>query len=97
MKLSRGSLFENFRDAGCIRAVHQPIIAAANAQKRPAKVPADAFPLASSGYADRFFWYQCALDASKTEIVCQSWYQNGDSHGKDWFCARTMAGSRWGR
>jgi hypothetical protein len=91
-KLSRGSLFENFREAGCIRAVHEPIIAAANAQKRPAKVPADAFPLASSGYMDRFFWVQCALDGDKTEIVCQSWYPNGDAHGKDWFCARTLAG-----
>lgn len=92
IKLSRGALFENFREAGCIRAVHKPIIAAANAQKKPTKVPADAFPLASSGYTDRFFWYQCALDSAKTEIVCQSWYPNGDSLGKDWFCARTISG-----
>ena len=92
LKLSRGSLYENFREACCIRAVHEPVVAEANAQKRPPKVPADAFPLASSGYIDRFFWYQCALDADKTEIACQSWYPNGDSHGKDWFCARTMAG-----
>lgn len=92
LKLSRGSHYENFKDSGCIRAVHQPIIAAANAQKRPSKLPTDAFPLASSGYSDLFLWYQCALDAEKTEIVCQSWYSNGDSHGKDFFCARTLAG-----
>ncbi|MFZ1084930.1 MAG: hypothetical protein WAN35_08195 [Terracidiphilus sp.] len=92
IKLRRGSSYENFKDPGCIRAVHQPIIAAANAQKRPVMLPADAFPLASSGYIYRFLWYQCALDADKTEITCQSWYPNGDAHGKDFFCARTMAG-----
>ena len=96
VKLSRGSQYQNFKDAGCIRAVHEPIVAAANAQKRPPKLPADAFPLASSNYTDRYFWYQCALDADKTEIVCQTWYPNGDPHGKDFFCARTLAGDAVG-
>jgi hypothetical protein len=91
LRLIRGSRYKDFKDSGCIRAVHEPIVAAANAEKRPAQVPAGAFPLASSGYDDHFLWYECALDADKTEIACQTWYANGDAHGRDFFCARTIA------
>ncbi len=92
MKLRRGSEFENFNDSGCASAVHGPILDAAYAQKRPAKVPADAFPLAGSGKDDPFLWYRCNLDSDKTTISCQRWYKNGDVYGKDWYCAQTMAG-----
>jgi hypothetical protein len=92
MKLQRGSQFENFKDGGCVSAVHGPILAAAYAQKRPVKVPADAFPLAGSGKDDLFLWYRCNLDSDKTTISCQRWYKNGDAYGKDWYCAQTMAG-----
>ena len=92
MKLQRGSQFENFKDGGCVSAVHGPILAAAYAQKRPVKVPADAFPMAGSGKDDLFLWYRCNLDSDKTTISCQRWYKNGDAYGKDWYCAQTMAG-----
>jgi hypothetical protein len=92
MKLSRGSQFENFKDAGCIREVRRPILAEANAHRRPAKVPATAFALAGSGKGDAYLWYQCDLDAGKTNIACRSWYRNGDPLGGDWYCARTAAG-----
>lgn len=92
MKLQRGSQFENFKDGGCVSAVHGPILAAAYAQKRPARVPADAFPMAGSGKDDPFLWYRCNLDSDKTTISCQRWYKNGDAYGKDWYCAQTMAG-----
>ena len=100
MKLRRGSEFENFNDSGCASAVHGPILDAAYAQKRPAKVPADAFPLAGSGKDDPFLRYRCNLDSDKTTISCQRWYKNGDVYGKDWYCAQTMAGepgARWRR
>ena len=92
IKLSRGSLYENFKSPGCIRAVHQAYPYGGQRREAPRQVPADVFPLASSNYIDRFYWYQCALDGDQTEIVCQSWYPNGDLHGKDFFCARTLAG-----
>ena len=92
MKLSRGSQFENFQDAGCIREVRKPLLAAANAHRRPAKVPGTAFALAGTGKGDRYLWYQCDLDSDKAEIACRSWYRNGDLLGRDWYCARTAAG-----
>jgi hypothetical protein len=89
MKIERGSRFENFRDAGCIRAVRRPILAAAYAHKRPAKVPAYAFALAGSGKDDLYLWFQCDLDSHASVIACRKWYENGDFYGKDWYCART--------
>jgi hypothetical protein len=26
-------------------------------------------------------------------IACRKWYANGDFYGKDWYCARTVAGA----
>jgi len=93
MKIRRGSRFEKFRDAGCISEVHKPILAAADAHKRPSRVPADAIVLAGSGKGEIYLWFACALDSDKATISCQRWYSNGDSYGKDWYCARTMAGA----
>jgi hypothetical protein len=92
MRLERGSTYENFRDAGCIREVRKPIIDAAYAHKRPGKVPASAFALAGSGKGDLFLWLQCDLSSDKSVIACQRWYRNGDPYGKDWYCARTVSG-----
>ncbi len=93
VKIRRGSRFENFKDVGCIREVHRPILAIADASKRPAKVPAEAFALPGSGKSDLFLWYQCALEPDKTVIACRRWYRNGDAYGKDWYCAQTMDGA----
>ena len=93
MKLERGSTYENFRDAGCIREVRRPIIDAAYAHKRPGKVPTYAFALAGSGKGDLYLWFQCDLSPDKSVIACQRWYRNGDPYGKDWYCARTLDGA----
>jgi len=93
MKLERGSTYENFRDAGCIREVRKPIIDEAYAHKRPGKVPASAFALAGTGKGDLFLWLQCDLSSDKSVIACQRWYRNGDPYGKDWYCARTSDGA----
>ena len=93
MKLERGSTYENFRDAGCIRAVRKPIIDAAYAHKRPARVSATAFALAGSGKGDLYLWFQCDLNPEKSVIACLRWYRNGDPYGKDWYCARTVEGA----
>ena len=93
VKISRGSRFENFKDAGCIREVHRPILAIAEGSKRPARVPAEAFALPGSGKGDLFLWYQCALEADKATIACRRWYRNGDAYGKDWYCAQASDGT----
>jgi hypothetical protein len=93
MKLERGSTYENFRDAGCIRQVRQPIIDTAYAHKRPGKVSASAFALAGTGKGDLYLWFQCDLSPDKSVIACQRWYRNGDPYGKDWYCARTVDGA----
>jgi hypothetical protein len=92
-KLERGSTFENFRDAGCIREVRKPIIDAAYAHKRPARVSATAFALAGTGKGDLYLWFQCDLNSDKSVIACRRWYRNGDPYGKDWYCARTVEGA----
>jgi hypothetical protein len=93
MKIKRGSEFEKFKDAGCISEVHKPILAAADAYKRPAKVSVDAFALAGSGKGDLFLWFDCTLESDKATISCMRWYRNGDFYGRDWYCARTMEGA----
>jgi hypothetical protein len=98
-KLRRGSQYENFKDAGCVREVHRPIVAAANAHRRPAGVPADAMALAGSGRGELptlFLWYECGLDSDKATIACRRWYRNGDADSHDWYCARTMDGAAIG-
>jgi hypothetical protein len=93
MKIERGSQFENFKDAGCVSAVRRPILVVAYSHKRPAKVPAEAFALAGSGRGDPYLWFQCDLDPHVSVIACRKWYANGDFYGKDWYCARTVAGA----
>ncbi len=92
-KIERGSRYENFKDAGCIRAVRRPILADAYNHKRPGKVPADAFAVAGSGKDDLYLWYHCDLESSASVIGCRKWYGDGDAYGKDWFCAQTMEGA----
>ena len=93
VKLEHGSTYENFRDAGCISEVRRPIIDAAYAHKRPARVPSYAFALTGSGKDDLYLWFQCDLSADKSVIACKRWYRNGDLYGKDWYCARTVDGA----
>jgi len=93
MKLKRGSTYENFRDAGCIREVRKPIIDSAYVHKRPGKVPTYAFALAGSGKGDLYLWFQCDLSPDKSVIACQRWYRDGTPYGKDWYCARTLDGA----
>ena len=93
MKLERGTTYENFKDAGCIREVRRPIIDAAYAHKRPGKVPSYAFALAGTGKGDLYLWFQCDLNSDKSVIACLRWYRNGDPYGKDWYCARTVDGA----
>ena len=93
MKLERGTTYENFKDAGCIRDVRKPIIDSAYAHKRPGKVPTYAFALAGTGKGDLYLWFQCDLSSDKSVIACRRWYQDGAPYGKDWYCARTVDGA----
>jgi hypothetical protein len=93
LKLLRGSRYERFRNDGCIRAVHGPILAAARAARLPAKVPSDAFALAGSGKDDLYLWFECKRNEREATIACKRWYKNGDLFGMDWYCARTVDGA----
>jgi hypothetical protein len=96
LKIKRDSLFEKFKDAGCVREVHKPIHALAHASKRPASVSADAFAVAGSGTGDfqpLFLWFKCSMDASAGTVACHRWYRNGEADGMEWYCARTEDGS----
>ncbi len=94
MKLERGSKYEYFKDAGCIREVRRPIIDTAYAHKRPVKVSTYAFALAGSGKeGDLYMWFQCDLSPDKSVIACQRWFGDGTPYGKDWYCARTVDGA----
>lgn len=94
IRLERGSTYENFKDAGCIREVRRPIIDAAYAHKRPGKVSTYAFAVAGTGKeGDLYLWLQCDLSPDKSVIACQRWYSDGTPYGKDWYCARTVDGA----
>jgi hypothetical protein len=95
MKLTRGSLYEGFKENGCIAEVHKPILAHANASRRSPKVPSDAIAIAGSGRGDfqpLYLWFECIPDSDSGTIGCGRWYGNGDSDGKDWYCERTVDG-----
>jgi hypothetical protein len=99
MKLTRGSIYEGFKQNGCIAEVHKPILAHANATRRSPKIPDDAIAIAGSGRGDfqpLYLWFECILDSDSDSdsgtIGCGRWYTNGDSVGKDWYCARTVDG-----
>jgi len=100
VKLRRGSLFEQFKDSGCVREVHKPILAEAYSSKRSAKIPDGAIAIAGSGKGDfqpLFLWFQCAIESDAAPhgetIACRRWYENGDSDGTDWYCAQTADGA----
>ena len=95
MKLTRGSLYEGFKENGCIAEVHKPILAHANATHRSTKIPDDAIAIAGSGRGDfqpLYLWFECIPDSDSATIGCGRWYTNGDSDGTDWYCARTVDG-----
>ena len=95
MKLTRGSLFEGFKENGCIAEVHKPILAHANSSRRSPKIPDDAIAIAGSGRGDfqsLYLWFECIPESDSGTIGCGRWYGNGDSDGKDWYCARTVDG-----
>jgi len=96
LQVRRGSFFEHFKDAGCIAVVHTQKLAVANRSKRPANIPADAFPLASmrsSGNGPVFRWFQCAMSSDSTAITCRKWDPHGEVAGVDRYCARTSQGA----
>lgn len=99
MRLTRGSLYEGFKENGCIAEVHKPILAHANAISRSPKIPGDAIAIAGSGRGDfqpLYLWFECIPDSDSGTIGCGRWYTNGDSAGKDWYCARTVEGKAIG-
>jgi hypothetical protein len=95
VKIKRGTLYENFKDAGCVAEVHKPILARAESSRRPMRVPSDAIAIPGSGrgvYQPLFLWYRCSMDSASATIGCQRWYLNGDSDGTDWYCTHTIDG-----
>lgn len=96
LKLTHGSRFEQFKDAGCVREVHKPILATANREKRPAHVPAAAIAIVGPDKGDSpqlFLWYACAMRSDVATIACRRWYRNGDQASLDWYCAQTLNGA----
>jgi len=99
MRLNRGSLYEGFKQNGCIAEVHKPILAHANESHRSPKIPDDAMAIAGSGRGDfqpLYLWFECIRDSAGANIACERFYGNGDSDGKDWYCAQTEDGKRVG-
>ena len=95
VKLRRGSLYEDFKDSGCIREVHRPIIALAAHSRPHGKVPAGAIAIAGPGrgeFQPLYLWYQCGLDGDA--IACQRWYRNGKPTAGDWYCAQATNGTQ---
>jgi len=89
IKLRRGSLFENFKDNGCIREVHRPIVTLAAHSRPRSKIPPDAIAIAGPGrgeFQPLYFWYQCTLEPDA--IACRRWYRNGQPTTADWYCAQ---------
>jgi hypothetical protein len=96
VKIGRGSRFEEFKDSGCIREVHRPILALAASSRRPAKVPGDAIAIAGPGrgeFQPLFLWFQCGVDSDPSAIACRTWYRNGEPAGTDWYCAQRVDGA----
>ncbi len=96
MKLKHGSLYEGFKESGCIAEVHKPILAHAKSSSRSVKIPNDAIVIAGSGRGDfqpLYLWFECIRDSDTNTIGCARWYGNGDSDGKEWYCSRTADGA----
>jgi hypothetical protein len=97
IKLRRGSLFEDFKDNGCIREVHRPIIALAAHSRPRTKIPSAAIAIAGPGrgeFQPLYLWYQCGPDGDA--IACHRWYRNGQPTAQDWYCAQSADGSQVG-
>ncbi|MGA2219336.1 MAG: hypothetical protein ABSG51_14680 [Terracidiphilus sp.] len=97
VKILRGSLYEDFKDNGCVRKVHGPILALALRKRPHGKFPGDAIAIAGPDrgeFQPLYVWYQCALDGDA--IACRRWYRNGAPASGDWYCARSMDGVRVG-
>jgi hypothetical protein len=95
IKLRRGSIFEDFKDPGCMREVHRPIVALAARTRPRSKIPPAAFAIAGPGRGDfqpLYLWYQCGLDGDA--IACQRWYRNGKPTTGDWYCAQPVDGAK---
>jgi hypothetical protein len=93
LKIQRGSLFEDFKDNGCVREVHSPILALAAHTRPRGKVPGDAVALPGPGrgeFQPLYLWYQCGLESDA--IGCRRWFRNGEPTSGDWYCARTVDG-----
>ncbi|MGA2652126.1 MAG: hypothetical protein ABSF28_16460 [Terracidiphilus sp.] len=89
VKLRRGSIFEDFKDNGCIREVHKPIVALAAHTRPRTKVPLAAIAIAGPGrgeFQPLYLWYQCGLDGDA--LACRRWYRNGQPTSQDWYCAQ---------
>jgi len=99
LKLARGSRFEQFKGAGCIREVRRAIVALADKSRRPSRVPGSAMAIVGPDKGDSpqlFLWFDCNMETGNTTIGCRRWYRNGDVDGKDWYCAQTIAGAAVG-
>lgn len=97
VKIQLGSLFEDFKDNGCVREVHKPILALAAHTRPGGKVPADAIAIAGPGrgeFQPLYLWYRCGLDADA--IACRRWYRNGEPTNGDSYCAQTADGAAVG-
>jgi len=97
VKLRRGTIFEDFKDSGCMREVHRPIVALAAHSRPRSKVPAAAIAIAGSGrgeFQPLYLWYQCGLEVDA--IACQRWYRNGQPTAADWYCAQAADGAQVG-
>jgi hypothetical protein len=95
IKLRRGSLFEDFKDSGCIREVHRLIVALAAHSKPRTKVPAAAIAIAGPSrgeFQPLYLWYQCALDGDA--IACRRWYRNGQPTAAGWYCSQPANGAQ---
>lgn len=97
VKIRRGSLFEDFKDNGCVREVHRPIVALAAHSRPRTKVPAAAIAIAGPGrgeFQPLYFWYQCGNNGDA--IACRRWYRNGQPTIGDWYCAQATDGGQAG-
>jgi hypothetical protein len=99
MRLKRGSLYEGFKENGCIAEVHKPILERANSSKRSPKIPDDSMAIAGSGRGDfqpLYLWFECIRSAEEGTIGCKRFYGNGDANGTDWYCSQTTDGKSVG-
>jgi hypothetical protein len=95
LELKRGSVFEGFKDVGCVAEVHRAKLEIASKIGRPSNVPSDAFALAGPLTGDAkplFRWFQCVMSADASSITCKKWGRDGSFRGVDRYCARTVAG-----